>query len=605
MYTENGDLVKRLASEEFCLPGTDRNTGEIVNNCGFKGVVSDGENYVFATNTNGGAFVEVFSIDTGIHVASLPTCGFPWKIDYHPLRKEVWSHCWSPDAIDGDEGHIDVFSATSLSLDINQTLLEKSLDVGGHGTVVVDSSMPNSAYANTLDSNILSEIDANTKKVIARYEIPKVSGLYRMEYSHQNRHLFMRAYICCSCGFEGSDLGLSCGRGRERFVDVVTGPNQAMNVTGKCGHSCEGTAADTAGVYEWDTVGKNLVAQHVDDRGIAGDPYVDPSGNYFIILGNDGGDKATIIKTGKNGEPSKKIQVLDTGFSQVDEEKGISDICFVENEQYNIAVFASTLANFVMVADMSGISSGAAITTKQIWLTGEDETEITANHGRGAMRNCAWAFGSNYIWIDAQKDEMVHIIQLSSDGDISKAKLARNVMGVPSRMMHWVYNHKTDALAKSVAKMIEGAVSAQQTNEINPLKGKLSSISATLTNSGETTKNLYTTTDKLSAQIQDILDRQAAVEVKVVSASATANKAAASAAAADVASSNTVKTLKSASLENGQNKSTAPTENTDPSTLAVVGVVLGAVAIAIGVVNLIVMRYNKNEVENVGISEGV
>ena len=159
-----------------------------------------------------------------MHVASLPTCGFPWNIDSNPLRSEVWVHCWSPDE-ETDEGHIDVFSAASMSLDMKQIALGE-LQVHGHGTVVTDSSMPNTVFGNTLDAPILFEIDANTKDVSAEYAIPDISGLYRMEYSHVNNHIFMRGYICCSCGFDGSDLGMECGRGSARFVDVVTGPNQ-------------------------------------------------------------------------------------------------------------------------------------------------------------------------------------------------------------------------------------------------------------------------------------------------------------------------------------------------------------------------------------------
>jgi len=91
--------------------------------CAWKGVVSDGSNNVWATNTNAGSFVEVFDIDRGLLVATFPTCEFPWNIDFNPLRSEVWVHCWSPNEKLGDDGHIDVFSTATTSLDMKQIAL--------------------------------------------------------------------------------------------------------------------------------------------------------------------------------------------------------------------------------------------------------------------------------------------------------------------------------------------------------------------------------------------------------------------------------------------------------------------------------------------------
>jgi len=462
IYNEDGsELKKHLPASEICLPITDDETGEISHSCGWRGVVSDGANNVWATNTNAGSFVEVFNMDRGMHVATLPTCGFPWNIDFNPLRSEVWVHCWSPKPELGDEGHIDVFSTASVSLDMKQIALGE-LAVHGHGTVVTDSSMPNIVFGNTLDAPILFEIDANTKAVSAEYVIPDISGLYRMEYSHVNNHIFMRGYICCSCGFEGADLGMECGRGSARFVDVVTGPNQMQNVTGKCGHSCEGSPADTLGVLEWDTKSKEVVGYHLNSLGYAADPYIDPTGKYMIMLANDGGREATIIKAGKNGEVSERLAVVKTGFSEEDGEKGIWDVCFIEQDGYDIALFVSTMANFVVLADMSPLESGGDITTQKIWLTDDKEAEVTSNHGRGARRNCAWAFGSPYVWVDAGKTEEVHILKLSvQDNGIPTATRIRNVINTPSRFLAWVSNHKKDAL---LAEAMANAIDAQNKN---------------------------------------------------------------------------------------------------------------------------------------------
>lgn len=275
-----------------------------------------------------------------------------------------------------------------------------------------------------------------------------------MEYSHVNNHIFMRGYVCCSCGFEGSDLGMECGRGTPKLVDVVTGRNKANNVTGKCGHSCEGSPADVLGVLEWDTKSKDIIGYHLNSLGYGADPYIDPSGKYLIMLANDGGREATIIKTGKNGERSEQLAIVDTGFSEEDGEKGIWDVCFIEHENYDIAIFVSTLANFVVLADMSPLESGGTITTEKIWLTDDQQAEVTSNHGRGARRNCAWAFGSPYVWVDAGKTEEVHILKLSMKGGKPTATRIRNVANTPSRFLAWVSNHEQDVMLAQAEALI-------------------------------------------------------------------------------------------------------------------------------------------------------
>ena len=61
-------------------------------NCGFKDAVSAGHKHVFASNTQGGSFIEVFSIMKGVHVASVPTCGFPYLLDYVRRRAQNMTH---------------------------------------------------------------------------------------------------------------------------------------------------------------------------------------------------------------------------------------------------------------------------------------------------------------------------------------------------------------------------------------------------------------------------------------------------------------------------------------------------------------------------------
>ena len=73
IYNEDGsELKKHLPAEEICLPLVDDETNVTSHSCAWRDVVSDGSNNVWATNTNAGSFVEVFNVDKGMHVATLP-----------------------------------------------------------------------------------------------------------------------------------------------------------------------------------------------------------------------------------------------------------------------------------------------------------------------------------------------------------------------------------------------------------------------------------------------------------------------------------------------------------------------------------------------------
>jgi len=50
-------------------------------------------------------------------------------------------------------------------------------------------------------------------------------------------------------------------------------------------------------------------------------------------------------------------------------------------EDYEIAIFASALANFVVLVDTSTLEWGEDITTQKIWLTNDQNAEVTSNHG--------------------------------------------------------------------------------------------------------------------------------------------------------------------------------------------------------------------------------
>lgn len=79
-----------------------------------------------------------------------------------------------------------------------------------------------------------------------------------------------------------------------------------MNVTGACGSECEGTTADTIGVYEYDTVTDTFIGSFnvKEGTGFGADPISSPDGKYVLLLPNDGGQFVRVIKAGANGQQS-------------------------------------------------------------------------------------------------------------------------------------------------------------------------------------------------------------------------------------------------------------------------------------------------------------
>ena len=74
------------------------------------------------------------------------------------------------------------------------------------------------------DLPYLFKIDLSEKTVIDKLEMtPASHGLYETAYSEVNKHAFVRSQVCCTCGFEGADLGDSCGRYSGSNVTVTTG----------------------------------------------------------------------------------------------------------------------------------------------------------------------------------------------------------------------------------------------------------------------------------------------------------------------------------------------------------------------------------------------
>ena len=103
IYSVDGDLMKHLPNTDICETRENCPRGggacTTTNDCKYQRATSDGRKNVYATITGSSSFsaIQAFSMETGMKVGDLETCGFPYNIEYAPHREEIWTHCWSPD----------------------------------------------------------------------------------------------------------------------------------------------------------------------------------------------------------------------------------------------------------------------------------------------------------------------------------------------------------------------------------------------------------------------------------------------------------------------------------------------------------------------------
>lgn len=290
-------LVKHSPDDlPMCGPNSDG-----VRSCSFFAYASDGRRYVWA-----GAFgpdrVDVFDIDTADYVSYIPTCSTPLDLDYHPHRHEMWLHCAGTN--EGSEGHIDVFSSYSLSG--NFDLINLNVTGRSYGRQIVDSTLGVFGYATVYNQPFVYKINLATKEIEKKIPLELSSGAYDMAYSPINRHLYVRSRVSCTCGDGNKDIA-DCGRFGGGLVDILTGPSAGQKqVEGTSGESCEGSAADTIGVYEIDTKKDHVITTHniLSGTGQGAMPVSSPDGRYVLLLGNDGGKNVRVLKPGDNGAPS-------------------------------------------------------------------------------------------------------------------------------------------------------------------------------------------------------------------------------------------------------------------------------------------------------------
>ncbi len=230
VYNPDGTQQKvHLKSEALCGKKEDHE-GPSYKYCRFSSAMSDGKKFVWAAVNRGKPTIDVFDIDTGSVVGSFETCPNANSLEYHPLRDEVWVRCSSIDAEDetAEQTFLDVFSASNPSGDIQTNILmeERALSEGltSNGHSVIDNTLGDVGYLTDSDLPYLYKVDLSSKKITDKLELyPAASGLDDAVYSPINKHIFIRANMCCTCGFEGADLGAECRRGGKE-VTPTTGP---------------------------------------------------------------------------------------------------------------------------------------------------------------------------------------------------------------------------------------------------------------------------------------------------------------------------------------------------------------------------------------------
>jgi len=451
IFNTEGEKVKAVSNDKICiLAGRSHYRRQLQEDknydCNFRNAISDGKKYVFATNTHGGGFVEVFNIDTAEHIGSIPTCNYASEIRYAPHRDEIWVYCRSPNSNEDynmeDTGHVDSFSSNAWGLDHSQIDIDNFTMTGetafsGHGNIYIDSSTPNYAWATMSDTAAIIKINVWTRafEEIKIHE-DECHGFTDMAISSENQHAFVKCYVCCSCGVDG-DTGSECSSRRAGNVTLTTPINSTdvgEVVYGRCGSSCEGTVRDTVGIIEFDLVNEEIVGYHLDaDDASAPEPHISPSGDIIVMLPSNVDNDIKILKAGANGEKSSDemaSNVRTNFYSRTDNARSgdRGDVLFIEDDTHHAIMFTSPYDNFVILADMDSIRAGEEVPTRELWLV--TNTSHKKDSTAGSRRAGVIATGTNLVWVTGYNSDEFYIIDLGSKGDINDAHVKYTVTEV-------------------------------------------------------------------------------------------------------------------------------------------------------------------------------
>ncbi|KAG2428069.1 hypothetical protein HYH02_014461 [Chlamydomonas schloesseri] len=344
------------------------------NDCNWGDVKTDNKKFVFATNTNDDSLV-VFDMKTGILVASVPTCNFPYFIDLAEWRDEVYVHCWYPDA-DDNGGVIDVFSANAWT--INHPLVAASFNPAGHvhGTVILDVAVPNFAYSTNLADPGVHKINLNDRSALSFINLTSVgcNSAGTMVISGVNLHGYLQCYR----------------RDMSTFLVELDMSNDAV--------------------------------VHVH-AGVSGAPVLTPDGKTLAVLNARAGLVHT-LRVNKDGmaDDGAVQDIRPAGFTA----GGLSRMAFAQNPTTGatLALLTSTADNAVAVVNMDTFS------VNLISLPVPPDGNSSSTQGHGASRAVAAALGSDgrlHALVGAARMRWLHVVDLGRSGNPSESSLVRTV----------------------------------------------------------------------------------------------------------------------------------------------------------------------------------
>mmetsp|Transcript_23248 Transcript_23248/g.68749 ORF Transcript_23248/g.68749 Transcript_23248/m.68749 type:complete len:401 (+) Transcript_23248:4236-5438(+) len=198
----------------------------------------------------------------------------------------------------------------------------------------------------------------------------------------------------------------------------ITYHSGMVNVTGLCGRSCEGTPADSVGMYEIDSKTDVVVATHVMAEGAGGDPHPSPDGKYIVMLGKNAGKTIRILEAGASGAPSTLKVDLELNFNRTGFD-GLSvwkDLAFVERDGRTLFVMPSGTEHKVAIVDMT---DGADFKTTYVKFSEKIFDKGRAPHGR--YRQLEWAVGTDYVWTNDSSEDEIYVI------DVVQGRLVRTI----------------------------------------------------------------------------------------------------------------------------------------------------------------------------------
>lgn len=235
-----------------------------------------------------------------------------------------------------------------------------------------------------------------------------------------------------------------------------------MDVNGTCGLTCEGTAADTLGVLEFDTVSERFLGGHQPKIGFGATPQASPDGKYIVLFANDGGQNVRVLRAGENGAKSTLLFDVAVNFANVPAGKeAISDFAFVDWKGHNLLVLASGYDNDVALIDMDT----SPPTLSKIPLS---DSELPTGGSGGRM--VEWAYKSDYIWIDAAEAKELYVLKLSDDGVAGHSFVERTITQTASSKVLYVENFALAAQMAMLGQVFvtsDGAVSSGSVEQEN------------------------------------------------------------------------------------------------------------------------------------------